>query len=144
MSEAINPYEQGHLMVAALRLFIHREGRPPSVRDLSDMLEISTETGHYLCNRLEHLGAVKVIEAAFDEKVYLADHLKLEELPKEEKASTFEAEVQEYKEGRERQQEEIKQRRALHEDKKKDLFSDLEKQLKEGLHKPKKNPLDDL
>jgi DNA-binding Lrp family transcriptional regulator len=143
MEELTHPYEEGHLLVAALRLFDHRNGRPPSVRELSEMLGMSSEMGHYLCNRLASLGVLEVVEAAFEERVYLRDHLKLEELPREEKASNLEAEVQKLKEDRERHQEEIQKMQASQESKKKDLFSDLERQLKEGIKK-KKNPLDDL
>jgi len=143
MSELANPYEQGHLFVAAVRLFLHSKGRPPSVRDISEMLRISSEMGHYLCNRLAGLGVLEVVEGAFEERIYLKDHLRLEELPREEKASTLEAEVQRLKEEREKRQEEIERLQTAQGGKKKELFSDLERQLKEGLKK-KKNPLDAL
>ena len=129
--------------MAALRLFAHRHQRPPSVRELSEMLQVSPEMGYYLCNRLARLGVLEVVEAAFEERVYLRDHLKLEELPREEKASGLEAEVQRLKEEREKKEAEIQKFQASQEIKKKDLFSDLERQLKEGVKK-KKNPLDEI
>jgi hypothetical protein len=143
MESAVNPYEQGHLVVAALRIFVHRQGRPPSVRELSEVLGISAEMGYYLCNRLSRLGVLEVVGAAFEEKLYLKDHLKLEDLPREEKASSFATEVERLKEERQRRQEEMAKLQSTHEGKKKDLFSDLERQLREGVKK-KKNPLDEL
>lgn len=143
MDNLTNPYEQGHLFVAALRLFLHKHSRPPSVREISEMLQISPEMGHYLCNRLEKLQVLEVVEGAFEERICLKDHLRLEELPREEKASTLEAEVQRLKEERERKQQEIERLQSSQGSKKKELFSDLERQLKEGLKK-KKNPLDQL
>lgn len=137
-------YDHCHLFVAALRLFVHRHQRPPSVRELSEMIEISPEMGHYLCNRLARLAVLEMVDAAFEERIYLKDHLKLENIPREEKASDMEAEVQRLKEESQRHQEEIQKLQGSHESKKKDLFSDLERQLKEGLKKQKKNPLDDL
>lgn len=130
-------------MVAALRLFLFKNRRPPSVRELSEMIDLSPEMGHYFCNRLSRLGVLEIVEAAFEERVYLKDHLKLEELPREEKASTMEAEVQKHLEEMQRHQEEIQRMQLSHQDRKKDLFSDLERQLKEGL-KRRRNPLDDL
>jgi hypothetical protein len=143
MEEIAHPYEQGHLFVAALRLFEHVHRRPPSVREVSEMLGIAPEMGHYLCNRLAKMGVLDVVEAAFEERLYLKDHLKLEELPREEKATGLEDEVQKLQEERQKRQEEIERMHAAQGEKKKDLFSDLERQLKEGLKK-KKNPLDDL
>jgi cell division protein FtsB len=143
MNDVAHPYEQGHLWVAALRLFTHRHQRPPSVRELSEMLQVSPALGHYLCNRLSRIGVLEVVEAPFEERIYLRDHLKLEELPREEKASGLEAEVQRLKEEREKKEEEIQKIQAGQETKRKDLFSDLERQLKEGVKK-KRNPLDEL
>ncbi|MEJ5377308.1 MAG: hypothetical protein WHX93_12065 [bacterium] len=143
MEEFANPYEQGHLFVAAIRLFVHKNRRPPSVKDVSQMLDISTEMGHYLCNRLAKLEVLEVVEGAFQERIYLKDHLRLEELPRQEKASNLEAEVLRLKQEREKRQQEIEKLQASQGDKKKELFSDLERQLKEGLKK-KKNPLDEL
>lgn len=143
MEELTNPYEQGHLFVAAIRLFLHKHARPPSVREVSEMLEVSPEMGHYLCNRLERLQVLEVVKGAFEERIYLKDHLRLEELPRQEKASNLEVELQRLKEDKERKQQEIERLQASQGDKKKELFTDLERQLKEGL-KRKKNPLDGL
>jgi DNA-binding Lrp family transcriptional regulator len=144
MANPVSTYDQGHLLVAALRLFVHRHKRPPSVRELSEMVGISPEMGHYVCNRLERLGVIEMVDAAFEERLYLREHLKLEELPREEKASDLEGEVKKLKEDRQRQQEQMEKLQASHQSKKKDLFSDLDRQLKEGFKKQKKNPLDDL
>lgn len=130
-------------MVAALRLFLFRNQRPPSVRELSEAIDLSPEMGHYFCNRLSRLGVIEIVDAAFEERVYLRDHLKLEELPREERLSSLEAEVQRHLEESQRHQEELQRMQSSHQERKKDLFSDLERQLKEGL-KRKKNPLDEL
>lgn len=144
MSEELsNPYEQGHLFVAALRILFHKNKRPPSVKEISDLLDIAPEMGHYLCNRLAKLDVVEVVGVAFEERIYLKDHLRLEELPREERATGLEEEVQRLKERMEQRQQEIEKMKSAQESKKKDLFSDLERQLKEGLKK-KKNPLDEL
>jgi hypothetical protein len=143
MSGKTSLYEQGHLLVAALRLFSHRHKRPPSIADLSGMLELSTEMVSYMCNRLEELSVLEVVPAAFDERIYLRDHLKLESLPREEKVSGLEEEVQKLQADRQRQMEDLQKQRATMETQKKDLFSDLERQLKEGI-KRKQNPLDEI
>jgi hypothetical protein len=143
MAEMENLYDQGHLFVAALRLLSYRHRRPPSVKEICELLGIAPELGHYLCNRLARMGVVEVVEAAFEGRVYLRDHLRLEELPKEEKASSLERELQQLKEQMELKHKELERIVESHESKKKDLFSDLERQLREGLKK-KKNPLDDL
>jgi DNA-binding transcriptional regulator YhcF (GntR family) len=143
MIELNNPYERGHLIVAALRIFVHKNHRPPSVRELSEMIDISAELGHYLCKNLQKLGVLEIVDAPFEERVTLKDHLKLEELPREESAPDLEAEVEKFKEHTVRRQQEIQSLTRAHEEKKKDLFSDLERQLKGGIKK-RKNPLDDL
>jgi hypothetical protein len=141
MNEKTSTYDYGHVLVAALRLFAYRNQRPPSVRELSEMLELSTEMIYHLCNRLQQLCGLEVVPAAFEERLYLRDHLKLESLPKEEKASDLEAEVQKLQEDRQRQLDALEKHRTDLDTQKEGLFSDLERQLKEGL-KRKKNPLD--
>lgn len=143
MGEMHNPYEQGHLFVAALRLLFHKNKRPPSVGEISEFLGIAPELGHHLCNQLEKIGVLEVVDAAFEERVYLRDHLKLEDLPREEKGSSLEMELKQLKEQMELKHQELERLMGSQESKKKDLFSDLERQLKEGLRK-KRNPLDDL
>jgi len=123
---------------------VYRHRRPPSVKELSEMLEISPEMGHRLCNRLHRLGVLEVVEGAFEERIYLQDHRKLEELPRQEEALSFEKELRQWRERSAKREEELRKLRADREAKKKDLFSDLERQLRQGLRKKKKNPLDDL
>ena len=51
--EAGPVYELGHLIVAAIRVISHRESRPPTLKELGDLLGFSPEFTGQLIRGLE-------------------------------------------------------------------------------------------
>jgi hypothetical protein len=125
-------YEQGHLVVAAIRVLEHQRKVPPSVEDICSCLSLSTEQGHRICSRLQEQMVVEVVRGAYGTKVFLRNHHLLEELPKTEDASGIADEVKKFQESRKGMDERIAAFKAQQEEKKKNLFADLDKKLKKS------------
>lgn len=123
-------YYRGHIIVAAIRLFLHQKGVQPSVSDLVTMTSYSKEAIYFICTRLEAEGVLEIVRGAFDEKVYLKDHTRLEALPKEDEPLDFREDIERVKEEGLKRQREIERLQKAEAEKKQDLFAELEKRLK--------------
>ena len=51
-------YSQAHLIVAAIRVFEHKNSRPPTIGDLCQTIDFSIEKGNFICRKLEELDIV--------------------------------------------------------------------------------------
>jgi hypothetical protein len=134
MNREYDYYDEAHLFVAAARILAHqRKNTPPAVEDICELLSFSTEWGAMMCRRLQQLGAVDTIADSFQTRVFVADHSKLEEIPRQEQeaAPGFGRDLEKFREQKNNLTGKVE---AIHSElakKKKDLFADLEKKLKE-------------
>ena len=123
-------------MVAAMRILEYRNGYPPSMDQLAEMLGFSSEQTAYLIRRLTEEDIIRPVEGAFGGRWSVAEYLKLEDLPRDSAEPTqldnalqkFQAE----KNKMAQKIETIKEQQAL---KKKDLFAELEKKIKKDISK---------
>jgi hypothetical protein len=133
MNSSDDFYSEAHLFVAAARVLSHQKNNtPPFVEEICQVLIFSGEWGALMCRRLKQLGVVDTIEDSFQTRVYVIDHLKLEEIPRREKeaASGFDKELAEYQKKRKDLTGKVKAVQSELAKKKKDLFADLESKLK--------------
>ena len=128
-------YTQAHLMVAAIRVFEHSNSRPPTIDDLCRMINFSIEKGNFICRKLEELGAIEAVEGTYGTRLFVRDHLKLEDIPRGETEVTFEHELKKFHEDQKAFSQKIESFQAKQKQKKKDLFAEMEKKLKEELDK---------
>lgn len=128
-------YEEGHLFVAALRVLEHQNNTPPEMKQISQLLKLSNEQTSLICRRLFELGIVEQVEGAFGDRWSVADHLKLEELPRDVTASQLDNEIKKFQSERSKLAEKVASIKEQQEQKKKDLFADIEKKLKKDLKK---------
>jgi hypothetical protein len=133
MSSTDDLYSEAHLFVAAVRVLTHQKKKaPPSLAEICQTLFFSEEWGAMMCRDLKRLGVIDTVEDSYQTRVYVADHSKLEEIPRHEKeaASGFDKELAEYQKKR---QDLTSKAEAIQSElarKKKDLFADLENKLK--------------
>ncbi|OGF97852.1 MAG: hypothetical protein A2Z06_04045 [Candidatus Glassbacteria bacterium RBG_16_58_8] len=80
--EKISLYEQGQLIVAAVRLLTHRDKKMPTASEISGLTGFPMEITLHLCHRLLDMGALHAVKGAFDDRYCVADHLKVEDLPR--------------------------------------------------------------
>ena len=123
-------YSIAHLMASAIRIFEYQKGHPPSIEQVCETLSFTSEQGHIYLNKLTELGIIEVVEGSFGTRIFLRDHLKIEEIPKDSKESGLGDAVKEFQDSRKKISEKIASIQADQAKKKKDLFAELESQLK--------------
>ena len=123
-------YDDAHLVTAAVRVLEHQKGAPPSIEDVCGLLAFSAEQGNLICNRLHDLGALEVTRGAFGTKVFIRDHLQLEQIPRDRKERSLQEEIEKFKSSRKDISQEIEAFKAKQDEKKKKLFADLSGRLK--------------
>ena len=85
--------EQGHLIVAGLRVLTHQNGRAASDSELAELLSLpEEETSHFLRGLTRH-GVLERVESAFDARYDIIDHRLLETLPGSSDESELKKEV---------------------------------------------------
>ena len=78
---------EGHLIVAAIRVLVHREGRPPEPQEVAELLDLPEASVRLQVAQLAELGSVILVESAYATHLEIADVLLLEDLPAEEAAA---------------------------------------------------------
>jgi len=72
--------QEAHVLVAAIRVQVHRLGRSPTPAELAELLELSETEVRLQLNFLQDLGAVDLVESAFASHAEVRDYLRVEEL----------------------------------------------------------------
>jgi hypothetical protein len=119
-----------HLFVSAVRVLDHKEKTPPSLETVSLLIGCSDEKGSYLLNRLMELGIVETVKSGFNDRIVVADHLAIEDLPRDKEESRLEQELRKFKSGKNVIEEKVASIKAQQDQKKQDLFAEIEKKLK--------------
>jgi DNA-binding transcriptional regulator GbsR (MarR family) len=101
------PRGQAHLIVAAVRVLVHKTGRPPAIEEVAELVGWSKELVGHLVRGLESKGILASIKSPFDLRVEVADYVKIEELPLEDTGPGLKDEVEEFHERFRKKQEEL-------------------------------------
>jgi hypothetical protein len=128
-------YTTAHLFVAAVRVLDHQEGAPPALEAICRLLNYSDEKGNYLLNRLKEQGIVGTVKSGFNDRIVVGNHLAIEELPRDIEESRLEQELRKFKKGRDAMQEKVASIKAQQDQKKQDLFAEIEKKMKQKMEK---------
>jgi hypothetical protein len=128
-----NEYEDSHLLVAAVRLLTHREGRPPSVDEAADLVGFSREVCYHLVRRLAANGIVRLVETPFEARLIIEDHTRLEEIPRGEAGPAIASEFETFRARHEEKQRQLDKLfgEGVAEKKKKDRVTGLEEKFKQ-------------
>lgn len=130
-----NLYSSAHLFVSAVRIFEHQNNTPATLEDISRILKISIERSHYLGRKLKEMGIIDEIEVSYGIRLFIKDHLKIEDIPREDDGGKLEAELRKFKESQKELSHKIETIQAKQAEKKKNLFAEMEKKLKKELNK---------
>ena len=133
-------YTKAHLFVAAIRVLRHQGGSPPKVEDVSAMLHISVESGHTICRNLKKLGIVETFEDPFAVKLAVANHLEIENIPRQAaQENPLAKELEKFQAGKKNIEQKVADIQAEMAKKQKEMFADLEAKFKKELDKGKKD-----
>ncbi len=80
----MDPYNEAHLFVAAIRLLHHQKQSPPTIEEVCEILNVSVEAGLAVCRKLKKRTIVTISEDPFSIKLGIDDHLEIEKLPREQ------------------------------------------------------------
>jgi hypothetical protein len=126
-------YQTAHLVVAAIRVLEHRDGIPPSIESLQKALNFSLEECHFLCRKLHQMGIIDIVEGSFGVKLFIKNHIELENIPKTQKDTGFQEDIDRFMGSKKDYSKEIETIKANQERKQKDLFARIDEKLKKGL-----------
>ena len=130
-----NLYKTAHLFVSAIRVWEYQNDTPPALEEISQMLAMSIERTSYICRKLKEVGIVDSVEGSFGNRLFIRDHLKIEEIPREDDESKLEEELKKFQESQKGLSQKIENIQAQQAQKKKNLFAEMEKKLKKELDK---------
>ena len=131
----MDQYTEAHVFIAAIRVLEHQKKQPPTEEEASAMVSMSPEAGYALCRRLKEKGIVRTAEGAFGWKVFVEDHLKIEEIPQGEKKHDLAQELALFQK---KQRDKNKSMEAIQEEltrKRNEKFAEIEARFKKELKK---------
>lgn len=126
-------YTTAHLFVAAVRVLDHRDGAPPALEAVCRLLNFSDEKGSYLLNRLREQGIVDMVKSGFNDRIVPGNYLAIEDLPRDTEESRLDQELKEFKKGKDTMKDKVASIKAQQDQKKQDLFAEIEKKLKQKM-----------
>ena len=132
-------YTEAHLLVAAMRVHEHVHSRPATLEDVCRLLALSAEHAGIISRRLEDLGIIEAVRGSFGTRMFLRDHLRLEDIPRGELGRKLEDEVKKFQDTQRSFTQKIESLRVEQAGKKKNLFAEMEKKLKEELDRKSKS-----
>lgn len=135
-------YETAHVFIAGIRVFEHVHKRPPNLKDLAEVLKISEEELSLVSRKLSDEKIITEIVSGAECRYGIADHLKIESLPRDEGTPRMSEEISQFQSRQQSRLKEIEKSLSEGRDKQR-MFSDLDKALKDpASFQKKKNPLD--
>lgn len=136
-TDKMSLYENAHLFIAAVRVMSHRDQAPPDVDQVCHMLGFSKERGGFVCRRLEEIGALEAVPGAYGVRLFVREHQRLEDLPREDAPDRLQDELSRFKAEQQKTASRIATLQADQKKKKKSLFEEMEKKLRAEIEKKK-------
>lgn len=134
----MDTYTEAHLFMAAIRILQYQKTMPPTLDDVCEMLAFSTESGHAVSRRLKKLGAIETLEDPFAIKLTVADHLAVEQIPRQEaEEDSLAKELERFQKEKRGKEKKLEDMQAELEKKKQNKISDIEAKIKEQMKKYK-------
>ena len=123
--------EDGHLIVAAVRILEHREQTPPGHEAVAELIRMPVEALRLKVAALEELGILQRVESALDTHVEVRDHALLDDLEPTAESSAMEEDLADF--DRRKQQEADRMARLFadgdHEKKRREKIKEMDEGL---------------
>ena len=127
-------YTTTHLLVAAIRLLEYQNGANPSVEQVCHALSLSVEQGYLICNKLSEIEIIEMVmkEDTLGTRLFIQDHLKIEEIPRGEQGTSLQEEVEKFQNSKKEFEQKIEAFQAEKAERQKNLFAEIESKLKKN------------
>ena len=126
----IDLYTKAHLVVAAIRILEQQESVSSSIEKVCRMISFSLEHGNLICRKLCEMGIIEIVEVAYETRLFIKNHLKIEEIPRGAGESKLEEELKQFQSSKKDLSKKIELFQTEQAEKQKNLFAQLEKKLK--------------
>jgi hypothetical protein len=125
-------YEDGHLIVAAVRVLSHNSNKPPTPELIAELLGLAPDFARNLVIALGEEGILNVVETPFEIRAEVKDYSKLEDLPRESEGPSIQSELDEFVKRKRKEVEATKKMFTIDEieKKKKEKLSRLDDEMK--------------
>jgi hypothetical protein len=130
---AVKPtHEDGHLVVAAVRVLSHRSSKPPTPEEIANLLGLAPEFVRSLVVALGDQGILRVIENPFEIRAEVGNYAGLEDLPRGSGAPSIKDELEGFLDRKRKAAEETEKMLSMDgiEKKEKEKLSRLEEEMK--------------
>lgn len=132
-----NLYHDAHLVVAAIRVLEHQHQAPPTLETVCAILSYPLEKGNRICLKLHEMGVLRLVEGGYGVRLFIQDHLKLEDLPRETAGPSLEDVLKDFRRTRQENARTLDALKAEQQKLKQGRVSEIEKKLREELNKGK-------
>ncbi len=96
--EKMNLYDEAHLIVSAIRVSGFQKKTNPSFSDVASLLKTNVDWVSRICTQLCDLEIVEIVTGVFEsESLFIIDHTKIEDIPKDLQKVDLEEEVKKFK-----------------------------------------------
>ena len=126
----IDLYTKAHLVVAAIRILERQDSVSSSIEKVCQMISFSLEHGNLICKKLDEMGIIEIVKGAYGTRLFIKNHLKIEEIPRGAGESKLEEELKKFQSSKKGLSKKIELFQAKQAEKQKNLFTQLEKKLK--------------
>ncbi|MFP3998224.1 MAG: hypothetical protein ACLFUN_00130 [Desulfobacterales bacterium] len=130
-------YKEAHLIVAAIRVLEYRNEAPPRLEDVAGLLSVSAEEAARLCRRLGSMGIIETIEKSGETRLFIADHLRIEDIDDRAGQSSISAELEKFRRQKQNHRKTIDELKSGQEQKRKKIQEEIERKFKDNLPKGK-------
>jgi hypothetical protein len=99
--------EEGHLMVAAIRILSHRNSCPPAIEDVAELLNWQPEIARIKAVALHDVGVLRLVDNAYDHHLEVDDHHGLDALTPDAKTTAMDEALAEFDHKKHEEQEKM-------------------------------------
>lgn len=123
-------YYNAHIVAAAIRISEHRNSNPPGIEEINSLTGFSAEHTGFICNKMVETGALSSVSTPEGPRFFINNHLKIEDLPKEEAADKMNEELQRFKSRKDDLSKKVEEFQEKQKKKQQELFAKLNTELK--------------
>lgn len=133
-------YKEAHLIVAAIRILEYRQNAPPTLEDVAKMLAISPEEASRISRNLRSMGIVETVEKSGETRLFVSDHLRIEELSDQPEQDGLSRELEKFRQKKQNEKKSLESLKAQQEEKRRKMQQDIEQKLKNRMSDKKDDP----
>jgi len=137
--------EDGHLVVAAIRVLAYKLGGPPTPEQTAELLGLAPETVRLQVLALEEAGIVKLVTSAYENHLEVRDHAGLDMLESEAQQAGMDEALAEFDQQKQAEAERMSKlfSDGEHERRRRDKIDEMDKGLMDFERKKPRNPFGD-